>query len=47
MSLKNSRYAYVPLYMDKTLPTLENEKEQQQIKFHKKPSDRGRLKISK
>ena len=28
LSLKNSRYAYIPLYMYKTLPTLKNEKEQ-------------------
>ena len=25
---KNSHYAYIPLYMHKTLPTLGNEKEQ-------------------
>ena len=29
----NSHYAYIPPYMNKTLPTLGNEKEQQQIKF--------------
>ena len=28
LSLKNSCYAYIPLYMDKTLPTLGNEEEQ-------------------
>ena len=28
LSLKNSRYAYIPPYMYKTLPTLRNEKEQ-------------------
>ena len=28
LSLKNSHYAYIPLYMHKTLPTLGNEKEQ-------------------
>ena len=28
MSLKNSHYAYIPLYMHKSLPTLGNEKEQ-------------------
>ena len=40
LSLKNSHYAYIPLYMDKTLPTLGNEKEQQQIKFCEKlPGD--------
>ena len=33
LSLKNSHYPYIPLYMNKTLPTLGNEKEQQQIKF--------------
>ena len=36
MSLKNSHYAYIPLYMHKTLPTLGNEKEQYQIKFYEK-----------
>ena len=30
---KNIYYAYIPPYMHKTLPTLGNEKEQQQIKF--------------
>ena len=33
-SLLNSHYAYIPPYMQKTLPTLGNEKEQQ-IKFLK------------
>ena len=28
LSLKNSHYAYIPPHMHKTLPTLENEKEQ-------------------
>ena len=28
LSLKNCRYAYIPPYMNKTLPTLRNEKEQ-------------------
>ena len=36
LSLKNSHYAYIPLYMHKTLPILGNEKGQQQIKFYKK-----------
>ena len=35
---KNSYYAYIPPYMNKTLPTLGNEKEQQQIKFYEKMS---------
>ena len=35
---KKQSYVYILLYMYKTLPTLENEKEQQQIKFYKKPS---------
>ena len=34
----NSHYAYIPPYMNKTLPTLGNEKEQQQIKFYEKMS---------
>ena len=38
LSLKNSHYAYIPPYMHKTFPTLENEKEQQQIKFYEKLS---------
>ena len=38
MSLKNSHYAYISWYMHKTLPTLGNEKEQQQIKFYEKSS---------
>ena len=33
---KNIYYAYIPPYMHKTLPTLGNEKEQQQINFYKK-----------
>ena len=40
MSLKNSYYAYIPPYMNKTLPTLKNEKEQQQIKFYEKLSSK-------
>ena len=36
MSLKNSFYAYISPDMNKTLPTLGNEKEQQQIKFYEK-----------
>ena len=32
----NSHYAYIPPYMNKTLPTLGNEKEKQQIKFCEK-----------
>ena len=36
MSLRNSHYAYIPAHMHKTLPTLGNEKEQQQIKFYEK-----------
>ena len=36
LSLKNIHFAYIPLYMHKTLRTLGNEKEQQQIKFYKK-----------
>ena len=35
-SLKNSYYAYIPLYMHKKLPKLWNEKEQKQIKFYEK-----------
>ena len=35
---KSSCYAYVPSYMNKTLQTLVNEKEQQQIKFYEKLS---------
>ena len=38
LSSKNSRYAYIPPYMHKTLPTLRNEKEQWQIKFYEKSS---------
>ena len=38
MSLKNSYYAYIPPYRNKTLPTLGSEKEQQQIKFNEKLS---------
>ena len=33
LSSKNSHYAYIPPYMEKTVPTLGNEKEQKQIKF--------------
>ena len=33
---KNSHYDYIPMYMHKSLPTLGNEKEQQQIKFYEK-----------
>ena len=33
---KNSYYAYIPPYMNKTLPTLGNEKEQQETKFYEK-----------
>ena len=38
LSLKNSdyAYAYISPYMNKTLSTLGNEKEQQQIKFYEK-----------
>ena len=36
LSLKNSHYAFIPLYMHKMLPALGNEKEQQQIKFYEK-----------
>ena len=36
--LKNSHYAYSPPYLHKTLPTLGNEKQQQQIKFQEKSS---------
>ena len=36
LSLKNSYYAYIPPYMNKTLPTLGNEKEQQETKFYEK-----------
>ena len=35
---KKQSYVYILPYMYKTLPTLENEKEQQQIKFYKKSS---------
>ena len=38
MSLKNNCYTYIPLYMHTTLPTLGNEKEQQQIKLYEKTS---------
>ena len=31
-----SHYAYIHLYMHKTLPTLGNEKDQQPIKFYEK-----------
>ena len=33
---RNSHYVYISLYINKTLTTLGNEKEQQQIKFNKK-----------
>ena len=33
---KNSDYAYISPYMNKTLPTLGNEKEQQETKFYEK-----------
>ena len=36
MSLKNSFYAYISPYMNKTLPTLGNEKGQQQVEFYQK-----------
>ena len=36
LSLKIGRNAYILPYIHKTLPTLRNEKEQQQIKFYKK-----------
>ena len=36
MSLKHNHYAYTPLYMHKTLPTLRNKKEQKRIKNNKK-----------
>ena len=35
---KKQSYVYILPYMYKTLPTIENEKEQQQIKFYKKSS---------
>ena len=35
-SLKTNHYAYILPYMHKTLPTLENEKEQLQINFDQK-----------
>ena len=35
---KKQLYAYIPLYMNKTLLTFGNEKEQQQIKFDEKLS---------
>ena len=38
-SLKDSYYAYIPLYMNWILPTSGNEKEQQQIKFYEKLLD--------
>ena len=38
LSLNYSHYAYIPPYMHKTFSTLENEKEQQQIKFYEKLS---------
>ena len=39
LSLKDSYYAYIPLYMNWILPTSGNEKEQQQIKFYEKLLD--------
>ena len=42
---KNSHYAYIPPYMHKALPTLGNEKEQQQIEFYEKSS--GELILSR
>ena len=39
LSLKNSFYVYISPYMNKTLPTLGNEKEQQQIEFYEKLSE--------
>ena len=51
MSLKNSYYVYIPPYMNKTLPTLGNEKENKKLKFTKNCCTSwfslGRLKISK
>ena len=38
MSFKNSYYAYIPPHMNKTLPTLGNEKERQKIRFYEKLS---------
>ena len=35
ISCHDSCYANIPLYVNKTLPTLENEKEQKKIKFYK------------
>ena len=40
LSLKSSHYGYIPPYKHKTLPTLGNEEEQQQIKFYEKSSDK-------
>ena len=36
MPFKKSYYANIPVFVDKVLPTLGNEKEQQQIKSYKK-----------
>ena len=38
MSFKNSYYAHIPPHMNKTLPTLGNEKERQKIRFYEKLS---------
>ena len=46
LPLKNSYYNYIP-YMNKTLPTLGNEKEQQQIKLYEKLSGENSLKAEK
>ena len=46
LPLKNSYYDYIP-YMNKTLPTLGNEKEQQQIKLYEKLSGENSLKAEK
>ena len=43
--LKNSYYSYIPMYINKTLLTLGNKKEQQQIKFNEKLS--GKLIFSR
>ena len=43
--LKNSYYSYIPMYINKTLLTLGNKKEQQQIKFYEKLS--GKLIFSR
>ena len=38
-SLKDSYYAYLPPHLNKTLPTLRNEKKKQKITFYKKLLD--------